>query len=301
MDTQALIQEIRTLKKEKNAYILAHVYQIPEIQDLADMVGDSLALSRQIAKIPNPLIVFCGVRFMADTAKILSPDKTVLLPSMDAGCPMADMVSAQDVRKIKALYPDAAIVCYVNSSAAVKAESDICCTSTNAVAVVKSLPEKRIIFIPDQHLGSYVAQRVPEKDIICWHGYCPVHHQITAHMIERARKAYPGARIAAHPECPLEVVEQSDFVGSTAQIIKYVQQSKDKEFIIVTEEGILHTIGDDPTKTMHLLTPALLCEDMKKITLPALRDSLLHEQYPITVPAATAERARTAIERMLEV
>ena len=301
MDTHALIQEIQTLKKEKNAYILAHVYQIPEIQDLADMVGDSLGLSRQIEKIENPLIVFCGVRFMADTAKILSPDKTVLLPAMDAGCPMADMVSAQDVRKIKALYPDAAIVCYVNSSAAVKAESDICCTSTNAVDVVRSLPHKRIIFVPDQHLGSYVAQRVPEKDIICWHGYCPVHHQITAHMIERARKAHPDAKIAAHPECPVEVVQQSDFVGSTAQIIKYVQQSKDTEFIVVTEEGILHTIGEDPEKTMHLLTPALLCEDMKKIPLPALRDSLLHEQYPITVPENTASRARAAIERMLEV
>ena len=301
METHALIQEIQTLKKKKNAYILAHVYQIPEIQDLADMVGDSLGLSRQIAKIPNPLIVFCGVRFMADTAKILSPDKTVLLPSLDAGCPMADMVSAQDVRKIKALYPDAAVVCYVNSSAAVKAESDICCTSTNAVDVVRSLREKRIIFVPDQNLGSYVAQRIPKKDIICWHGYCPVHHQITAHMIEQARKTYPDAKIAAHPECPYEVVEQCDFVGSTTQIIDYVRKSEDKEFIIITEEGILHTIGENPDKTIHLLTPALLCEDMKKITLEALRDSLLHEQYPITVPAATAERARAAIERMLEV
>lgn len=301
MDTQALMQEIQKLKEEKNAYILAHVYQIPEIQDLADMVGDSLALSRQIEKIENPLIVFCGVRFMADTAKILSPDKTVLLPTIDAGCPMADMVSAQDVRKIKALYPDAAIVCYVNSSAAVKAESDICCTSTNAVDIVRSMPHKRIIFVPDQHLGSYVAHRVPEKDIICWHGYCPVHHQISAHMIERAKQVYPGAKIAAHPECPFEVVEKCDFVGSTAQIIDYVRKSKDKEFIIITEEGILHTIGENPGKTMHLLTPALLCEDMKKITLETLRDSLLHGQYEITVPMVTAERARAAIERMLKV
>lgn len=301
MDAQALTREIQSLKKDKNACILAHVYQIPEIQDLADMVGDSLALSRHIANIPNPLIVFCGVRFMADTAKILSPDKKVLLPVPDAGCPMADMVSAQDVRKIKALYPDAAIVCYINSSAAVKAESDICCTSANAVEIVRSLPQKRVIFVPDQHLGDYVAQQVPEKDIVSWKGYCPVHHQLTAQMVEQARKAHPGAKLAAHPECPSEVLQRSDFVGSTAQIIDYVRNSRDTTFIIATEEGVLHAIGQNPDKTVQLLTPALRCEDMKKTTLEALRDSLLHEQHEITVPEATAARARAAIERMLKV
>lgn len=300
MDTQPLVEQIRTLKREKDAFILAHVYQIPEIQDVADLVGDSLALSRQIADIPNQIIVFCGVRFMAETAKILSPDKTVLLPTMDAGCPMADMVSAQDVRKLKLLYPDAAVVCYVNSSAAVKAESDICVTSSNAVKVVRSLRKERILFVPDQHLGDYVARQVPEKEVICWHGYCPVHHQITPDMVETARKAYPGAMVAAHPECPRDVLAASDFIGSTAEIIEYVNTSEDTEFIIVTEEGILHRLsGED--KTLHLLSGSLLCADMKKITLQSLYDSLQKEQYPITVPEATAQRARRAIENMLNV
>jgi quinolinate synthase len=300
--TQTLLDEIQALKKEKDAYILAHVYQIPEIQDLADLTGDSLALSRQIEKIPNRLIVFCGVRFMAETAKILSPDKTVLLPSLDAGCPLADMVSAQDIRKIKALYPDAAVVCYINSSAAVKAESDICCTSSNAVDIVRSLPQKRIIFVPDQHLGTYVAEQVPEKEILCWHGYCPVHHQITANMMEHAHRDYPKAKLAAHPECPKEVVDQCDFVGSTKQIIDHIRNSKDKEFVIITEEGIMHSLKkQNPGKTLHLLTPALLCEDMKRITLPALRLSLKNEQYAITVPEETAQHARRAIENMLHV
>ena len=219
MDLSALKRGISEMKKEKNALIVAHNYQIDEIQEIADIVGDSLALSRYCAKTDFEIIVFCGVHFMAESAKILSPAKTVLLPEADAGCPMAEMVDAGGLREARRKYPGAAVVCYINSSAAVKAESDICCTSSNAVKVTSSMQEKDIIFVPDQNLANYVAKQLPEKNIIPWHGFCSTHHKVRKTDVEKARKAQPEAKVLVHPECRPEVVELADFTGSTKQII----------------------------------------------------------------------------------
>src|SRR4030042_1674859 len=242
MDKKALTKDILALKQERNAVIVAHNYQIDDVQGVADVIGDSFALSKYCASVPQDVIVFCGVHFMAESAKILSSQKTVLLPEINAGCPMADMVTAEGLRALKRDHPHAAVVCYINTSAAVKAESDICCTSSNAVKVIQSLAEEEIIFVPDKNLGNYIAKKVPGKRMIIWDGYCVTHHRVTLEDVQKAKKAHPDAVLLVHPECRPEVVELADFVGSTRQIIDFAAVSKEKKFIIGTEMGVLYSL-----------------------------------------------------------
>lgn len=294
-------QKIEKLKHEKNAVILAHYYQTGDIIDIADMVGDSYGLSKQAKETDADIIVFCGVRFMAESAKILSPDKKVLLPAIDAGCPMADMVTPRDIRRLRQEYPDAAVVCYVNSTSEVKAESDVCVTSSNAVKVVASLKEKRIVFVPDQNLARYVANRLPGKEIIPFSGYCIVHHRVGADDVDAARAAVPGALLLVHPECTGEVIEKADFVGSTAQIIDFATRSDHKTFIIGTEMGILHVLQkQNPEKQFYLLTTKLLCANMKKTKLADVLCALEYEQHEITVDQEIMDKARLSLENMLK-
>jgi quinolinate synthase len=299
---EELVAEINRLKKEKDAVIVAHTYEVDEVQDIADMVGDSLALSRYCAGCSNRVIVFCGVRFMAESAKILSPEKTVLLPELDAGCPMADMVTVDALLKEKQRHPEAVVVCYINSFADVKAVSDICCTSSNAVDVVKSLKEKEVLFIPDKNLGRYVASKVPEKHIIPWDGYCKTHDMHTKKDVLLAKKAHPDALVLVHPECKLEVLEEADFIGSTKQITDYALKSKHKEFIIGTEMGILHALRkNSQEKEFYLMSNPFICPDMKKTSLLSVYNSLNEMKYCIEIDDDTANKAKKALEKMLEV
>jgi quinolinate synthase len=298
-DIPSLRQEIRRLKEERNAILLVHNYQPPEIQDIADLTGDSLELSRAAAKMTGDVIVFCGVDFMAETAAILSPDKTVLLPAEDACCPMAQMISADELREAKERYPDAAVVCYVNTTAEVKAESDICCTSSNAVKVVNSLEQETVIFVPDRNLGRYV-QRFTPKTVLPWEGFCIVHDRITPGHIREAKQLHPDAVVLVHPECRPEVIDLADHVASTSGIIREVCTSGKQEFIIGTETGILHRLNRDcPGRQCYPLSPAAVCRNMKKTDLAMVRDSLKTLRPRITVPRDIADRARGAIERML--
>ncbi len=298
---QELQERIETIKKERNALILAHNYQIDEVQDIADFVGDSFGLSRQAAKTDKDVIVFCGVKFMAETAAILAPDKTVLLPEIMAGCPLADMISAEDLREAKKQYPKAAVVCYVNSSAEVKAESDICCTSANAVKVVNSLSQDEVLFVPDGNLAHWVSLN-SRKKIIPWKGYCPTHHKINLTDIEQMREVLPGVPVAIHPECHPDLVAQADFVGSTGAIIDYAKKSQAQELIIGTEMGILHRlILDNPNKKFYLLSPRLICPNMKYTTLDKVYTSLEKMETVIKVPEKIREKAKVALEKMLAI
>lgn len=294
-----IIAEIRRLKEERGAVLLVHNYQPDEIQDIADITGDSLELSRAAALREEEVIVFCGVDFMAETAAILSPHKTVLLPAEHACCPMAQMISAPELKLAKERHPDAAVVCYVNTTADVKAESDICCTSSNAVKVVNSVKEDEIIFVPDRNLGQY-AQRFTKKKVMPWEGFCIVHDRITPAQVRAAREAHPDAILLVHPECRPEVIDLADHVASTSGIIKEVCGSKKTEFIIGTEIGILHRLKKEcPKKKCYPLDDGSICRNMKKTSLEKVRDSLATLQPRITVPDDVAARARGAIERML--
>lgn len=297
-----LARYIAERKKELRALILAHYYQLPEIQDCADFVGDSLQLARKAAETDAQVIVCCGVHFMAESAKILNPEKTVLIPETSAGCPMADMVTAERLREKKALYKEAAVVCYVNSSAEVKAESDICCTSSNAVEVVKSIPEgKDIIFVPDRNLGTFVARKTG-RNLILWEGYCPVHEVVTWGEIEEQKRLHPDAEIVVHPECPPEVTARADAVRSTAGILKYVMESPQQEFIIGTEEGFLYTLKKHcPDKKFYLARPEFTCADMKKITLEKLALALEKLQHEVKVPENIREKAYNALQKMIAI
>ncbi len=298
-DRAEIRKEIARLKEERRAIILAHNYQPPEVQDIADLTGDSLELSRAAAGIEGEVIVFCGVDFMAETAAILSPEKIVLLPAEDACCPMAGMITAGELRVVKSRYPDAAVVSYVNTTADVKAESDICCTSSNAVGVVNSLEQDRIIFVPDRNLARYV-QRFTRKEILPWEGFCIVHDRITPEMVREARDAHPEAVLLVHPECRPEVIDLADQVASTSGIIRQVCSSEKREFIIGTEAGILHRLGREcRDKRCYPLSPEALCRNMKKTDLVKVRDALATLRPRITVPEEIAGRARGAIERML--
>lgn len=302
MEKNQLIEEIKKLKKERNATIVAHSYQIDEVQDIADVVGDSFALSKYCASSDADVIVFCGVHFMAESAKILSPQKTVLLPEKDAGCPMADMVTAEDVRRLKSQHPGAVVVCYINSSADVKAESDVCCTSSNAVKVVESIEEKDIIFVPDKNLGSYVAKMVPDKNVILWDGYCITHHRVKIDEVKKVRELHPDAELLVHPECQPEVVESADFVGSTKQIIDYATQSSGSKFIIGTEMGVLYKLRkDNPEKTFYLLSQGMICINMKKTTLESIYNSLKQIENNIELKEDVRVRAKKALDRMLKI
>ncbi|MFA6333671.1 MAG: quinolinate synthase NadA [Methanoregula sp.] len=297
--TAQIIDDIRQLKAERDAILLVHNYQPDEIQDLADLTGDSLELSRAAATMEGEVIVFCGVDFMAETAAILSPKKTVLLPAEDACCPMAQMITAAELNLAKERYPDAAVVCYVNTSAGVKAESDICCTSANAVKVVNSMKEDTIIFVPDRNLGQY-AQRFTKKKILPWEGFCIVHDRITPAQVTAARAAHPGAEVLVHPECRPEVIDLADHVASTSGIIREVATSTKKEFIIGTEVGILHRLKKEcPDKRCYPLASEAICRNMKKTSLEKVRDSLTTLRPRITVTEEVADKARGAIERML--
>ncbi len=297
-----LIAEIQKLKQSKNAVILSHYYQLPEIQEIADHVGDSFALSKLASSLPNDLIVFCGVDFMAESAKLLSPGKTVILPVEGASCPMANMASASHVQSLRDQYPDAAVVSYVNSTTDVKALSDICCTSGNAIRVIRSLPNKQIIFVPDSGLGTYAASLIPEKEFILFNGFCPPHKDASETDVLLAREAHPEAKLLIHPECGQEVRKHADFIGSTAQIINYVANSNHRCFLIGTEEGILHPLTQKhPEKEFHMLTRHFICRDMKKITAAHLLRSLQTMEAEVHIHEDLASKARISLQRMLEV
>ncbi len=297
-----LRRKILDLKKKKGALIVAHNYQRDEVQEIADITGDSYALAREVTKAKEKLVVFCGVKFMAESAYILNPKKTILLPVEEAGCPLADMATVEKLRQKKEEYPEAAVVCYVNSTAAVKAESDICCTSSNAIKVVKSLKEDKVIFVPDKNLGRYVREHVPDKELIIWDGYCVVHMRLTREEVIRTKKLYPDAEFIAHPECRKEVLEEADYIGSTAGMIKYVKESPCREFIIGTEIGIIYRLKrDNPDKKFYVPTEQFICANMKLTTLGWLARSLEKMVYKVEVPEEIASRARKTLERMLEV
>ena len=297
-----LREKIAKLKKEKNAVIIVHNYQRDEIQEIADISGDSLALARAAVDTKADIIVFCGVHFMAESASILNPDKKVLLPVKEAGCPLADMITVQELRRKKKEFPEAAVVCYVNSSAEIKAESDISCTSSNAIEVVRSIKNKSIIFVPDKNLGRYVQSRVPEKNIIFWEGYCPTHLRLTEEDIIKAKKNFPSAEFIAHPECRPEVLALADYICSTGGMFKYAKESKSKEFIIGTESGMLYRLRkENPGKKFHAPTTHLICANMKLTTLGWIAHSLENLAYEVKVSPEIRERARLTLERMLKI
>ncbi|MEW5820909.1 MAG: quinolinate synthase NadA [Cyanobacteriota bacterium] len=297
-----LIQEINKLKKSKNAVILTHFYQRPNLYQIADYIGDSLDLSRKAASTDADVIVFCGVQFMAETAKILSPHKKVLLPDKASGCLMADMIEVDDLIELKMQNPDARVVCYVNSTAAIKAESDICCTSANAVNVVKSLPDKKIIFVPDKGLGGYVSSLVPEKDFILYDGLCPTHWRIKPEHILKTKKEYPDALVLVHPECQADVINIADYTGSTRGILNYAKESNVKDFIIGSEVGILLYMQEQmPDKNFILPTGEAVCENMKKNTLDQVYSCLINGTNEVIVDPEIALKAINSINRMLAI
>lgn len=294
--------KIQELKEKRGAIILAHNYQAGEVQDIADFVGDSLDLSIRASQTDARVIVFCGVHFMAETASLLCPDKTVLLPDENAGCPMADMITAAELRKEKEQNPDAAVVCYVNTSAAVKAECDICCTSSNALNVVASLPEgKSILFVPDRYLGAYVSAQTGRK-MALWPGYCPTHQRIMARDIEQHRHEYPQAQVLVHPECRSEVVALADRVLSTGGMIRYVKESSAETFIIGTESGIIHRLKkENPGKQFIPASDQALCPNMKLISLEKILWALEEMVYQVRVPDEIRARARQSVEKMIRI
>ena len=301
MDTNAIKEKIIALKEEKDAIILAHNYQAGPVQDVADLIGDSLELSRAAASLDGSVIVFCGVDFMAETAAILSPQKKVILPAHDAGCPMAEMVTAEEIRSARARFPDAAVVAYVNTTAEVKAESDICCTSANAVKVVSSLEEDQVLFVPDRNLARYVA-RFTNKQVIPWEGYCIVHDLITVDDVTIAKQGHPVAEVIVHPECRPEVIDAADYVYSTSGMIRHVCEGNKPAYIIGTEIGILYRMQKEcPGKTCYPLSGRAVCSNMKKTNLSLVLKSLENLTPQVTVPEHVASRARNAIGRMLAV
>ena len=297
-----LIEKIRKLKEEKNAIVLAHSYQNIEIDEVADFVGDSLYLSQKAKETNADIIVFAGVYFMAQTAKIISPEKKVLLPNINAGCLMADMINHQQMVEFKKKNPDAPVVCYINSTAEVKSECDICCTSSNALKIVKSLNAPKVLFLPDANLGKWVESKLSKVGVITYAGNCPVHHDIEVKDIELARKKHPDAKILIHPECKPEVSRLGDYVGSTSGIMEYVRKSKDKQFVIVTEKSVADRLERDyPDKKFILIKNNMLCESMKLTTLDEILYSLQHEVNEITLDENIRKRSANCIEGMLKV
>jgi len=293
--------EIKRLAKEKDAIILAHNYQIDDIQEIADITGDSLGLAIEAAKVTNKVIVFCGVHFMAETAYMLAPDKTVLLPNLDAGCPMADMITGEKLKEFKAQHPDAATVCYVNSTAEVKAECDISCTSGNAINVVKSLDADKVLFVPDKNLGHYV-QRFTDKEIILYPGFCPTHNRVTPKKLQPILDANPDAKFIAHPECPPAIIELADHVCSTSGVYSYCKESDAKKFIIGTEEGVRYRLEkENPDKEFIFAYDNFVCPNMKKTSLKHVYECLLEMKNQIVVEEEMSKRAVKCIERMLDV
>lgn len=295
-------ERIDTLKRERNAVILAHNYQVDEVQDLADYVGDSLGLARRAAATKADVIVFCGVYFMAETAYIVNPGRTVLLPDLGAGCPMARMIDARKVHEMRREHPDAVVVCYVNSTAEVKAASDYCCTSSNAVQVVESIdPDRSIIFVPDRHLGNWVAAQTGRR-IITHMGYCPTHVRITPEALSQLKRTHPDAEVMVHPECPAETVALADVVTSTSGMLEHARQTDAREIIVGTEVGLIHRLEqENPDKTFVAATPAAVCPNMKRITVEKVLWSLEEMKHSVVVPEPTCTDARRALDRMLAV
>jgi len=295
-----IVEEITRLKKEKNAIILVHNYQRPEIQNIADSLGDSLGLAREAAKTDERIIVFCGVRFMAETAKILSPKKMVLLPRKEAGCPMADMITAEDLRKLKEKHTDTKVVSYVNTNADVKAESDICCTSANAIEVVRGIKTERIIFTPDKNLAAY-CQRFVDKEIIPWNGYCYVHEKIRKEEVRLAKEKFPDALLLVHPECNPSVIDLADEVLSTSGMLNFAKKTDKKRFLIGTEEGLIYRLKkENPEKEFYTAGTAKMCRNMKLTTLYDVYLSLKEERYAIELPEGIIESAQKALMAMLK-
>ena len=302
-DNSELIEKIQKLKRERNAVILVHNYQLPEVQDIADFRGDSLGLSQKASQTDAEIIVFCGVLFMAETAKILSPDKKVLIPEINAGCPMADMITAQELLKLKKEHPQAIVIAYVNTTAEVKAEVDICCTSANAIRIVNSyaLKDKEIIFVPDKYLAHYVSTQTKRK-LIPWEGYCPTHVKILPEDIIRQKKQHPQAEVIVHPECTPEVIKLADRALSTSGICKYAKGSEASEMIIGTEIGILHRLRkENPQKRFYPATDLAVCPNMKLITLEKVLWALEDLQYEVQIPDNIRIRAKQSVERMLQI
>lgn len=297
-----LIEKINKLKKEKNAVILAHCYQNVEIDEVADYVGDSLYLSQMAAKTNADIIVFAGVYFMAQTAKILNPDRKVLLPRLESGCRMADMITLEQLREFKSKYPEMPTVCYINSTAEVKSECDICCTSSNAIKIVDNLKAKEILFLPDTYLGKWVESQLGNVKVNTYTGFCPTHVQIRPKDVTEARAKYPEALVLAHPECHQSVVEMADYVGSTTGIMKFAAQSDKKQFIIATEKGVVDRLKRDyPEKKFYLIKDSVICPNMKWHTLTDIYNALDREEHEITVDKEIASKALNCIDKMLEV
>lgn len=301
-----LINKIKELKKEKNAIILTHCYQNIEIDEVSDFVGDSLYLSEMAAKTNANIILFAGVYFMAQSAKLLSPDKKVLLPNTNSGCMMADMINVESLKSFKSRYPNVPVVCYINSTAEVKALCDVCCTSSNAVDVVKNLNSDKVLFVPDNFLGKFIQNKLPNVEIITFNGYCPIHQRIRLEEVENARKKYPNALILAHPECNQEVAKRADFIGSTKAIMEYVVKSDKKQFVIATEKGVVDRLSRDSKKynwgkEFILIDENIICPDMKKNTLEGIYNTLLNESNEIKIEESVAKKAVQCIDKMFEI
>ena len=301
VEMDEIIKEIKKLKEDRNAVILSHNYQLPEIQDIADYVGDSLGLARKGAESKADVIVMCGVKFMAETASILSPDRDVLMPDADAGCPMANMITAANIRNLRSTHPATPCVAYVNTSAEVKAEANICCTSSNAVEIVNSIDAEEILFVPDKYLGQYVQSKT-DKKLILWNGFCPTHVKIQPEDIMRQRKDHPKAKVLVHPECTPLVTSIADAVLSTGGMLEYAQKNPAKEFIIGTETGIIHQLSkQNPGKLFYPATNLAVCPNMKRTTLPKLLSCLQNMETEIKIPQDIRRKAARSIERMLEI
>ncbi len=296
-----LVEEIKQLKKEKDAVILAHYYVNDEVQEIADYIGDSYYLAKVAVGLKEKTIVFAGVKFMGESAKILNPDKTVLMPDEKADCPMAHMAEIERIEEVRREYDDVAVVCYINSTTELKMHSDVCVTSANAMKIVKALPNKNIFFIPDENLGRYIAEKVPEKNFIFNDGYCHVHKAVTADMIKRAKESHPEAEVLIHPECTLSVLELADYIGSTSGIIDYATKSDKKEFIISTELGVLYQLKkNNPDKTFYAAGSVQICPNMKKVTLEKVRNCLRDTTGVVEVSDETRTRSLVPLKRMLE-
>ena len=294
--------QIEQLKKEKNAVILAHYYAPAEVQEVADYVGDSFYLAKIAKQSKADIIVFCGVYFMGESAKILNPDKKVIMPDLTADCAMAHMVADGIIEEMRKKYDDLAVVCYINSTAALKCQSDVCVTSSNAIKIVKSLPNKNIFFIPDKNLGSFVAEQVPEKNIILNDGCCPIHAKISAEQLLAEKAKHPNAKVLSHPECEADILDLSDYIGSTADIITYANKSSDNEFIICTEDGVNYKlVTDNPNKKFYFPNPHPCCSDMKLNTIETVLSVLQNEDNEIIVEDSVRTCALLPLERMLEI
>lgn len=294
-------EKIKKLKEEKDAIILAHYYTEPEVQKIADYVGDSYFLSEKAREVKEKVIVMCGVSFMGESVKLLNKDKIVLLPDMSADCPMAHMATVEKIKEMREKYEDLAVVCYVNSTAELKAHSDVCVTSANALKIAERLPNKNIFFIPDQHLARYISTKLPEKNFILNEGWCPIHNELTKEELLKAKEKYPNAKVAIHPECPIETVELGDYVGSTSGIIKYVTESDAEEFIICTEDGVLYELQEkNPNKKFYLPKEKFQCVGMKKITLDKIINSLETLEPQVHLKDEIITEANKPLENMLE-